>query len=334
MVSNFVENALKKLGIDQTTAWLFAVVLSLSLFGGIYLFLSSIAKDSSTSMMEYLDHQEAEGGSQESLSEPESTDAPADKTGHSDGATSESKQGAPDDDSVPLANTVGLPQWSYKGNTGPEHWGGLSDDFLDCKVGRNQSPVDINNPLPDRALEPINFAYEETYTTLRNDGTTIKANYGAGSELTFEGDSYQLLEFHFHSPSEHSVNGIPFDLELHLSHQNKDGKLLALGVFFEEGPKPHMEIYDLWKKLPVHSGDESKHFRMNAINLLPKSRQYYTYTGSMTIPPCSEGVTWILMKKAVRISSTQVDQFLRAFRHNSRPVQSIHHRTIKASSFN
>ena len=99
MVSNFVENALKKLGIDQTTAWLFAVVLSLSLFGGIYLFLSSIAKDSSTSMMEYLDHQEAEGGSQESLSEPESTDAPADKTGHSDGATSESKQGAPDDDS-------------------------------------------------------------------------------------------------------------------------------------------------------------------------------------------------------------------------------------------
>lgn len=325
---------MKKLGIDQTTAWLFAVILSLSMFGGIYLFLSSIAKNSSTSMMEYLDHQEAEGAGNRPDASDSDDPAPSDNPERMNPMSKPDSEEQADGEVLKPSDNMSLAQWNYKGNTGPEHWGSLSDEYLDCKVGRNQSPVDINSPLPDRSLQPVEFSYEETYTTLRNDGTTIKAVYGAGSELIFEGISYQLLEFHFHSPSEHTVNGIPFDLEMHLTHQNSDGKLLALSVFFEEGTKPHMEIYDLWKKLPVHSGDESKHFRFNVIHLLPKARQYYTYTGSMTIPPCSEGVTWILMKKAVRISSTQVDQFLRAFRHNSRPVQSIHHRTIKASSFN
>ena len=321
------EFLVKKLGMDQAMAWLFSIFLSASLFGGLFFLVSRIARDPLETMTEHLDQHKDGGGLQ--FDKPRSGQSDNGGQARSGGDSLVASGGSERSD----GSGEGFVEWGYKGVIGPEFWGGLADKYLDCRIGQQQSPVDLNNPVVDRSLPPLGFRYEEADITLKNTGQMILASWPSGrSDLAFNGKAYNLVEISFHGPSEHTVDGIPYDLEMHLRHTNADGSSLILGVFFEEGPAYLKSLEKLWESLPVKAGGKGDRVHLNLHELLPENRSYYAYMGSMTIPPCREGVQWIILRQPLKISSSQVDQFIRAYRHNARTLQGIHHRTIKVSA--
>ena len=221
--------------------------------------------------------------------------------------------------------------WSYEGNTGPAHWGDLSDEFKTCKLGKKQSPIDISST--ERApLTPIEFHYKSAPLRIINNGHSIQVNYEEGSYVKIDGKRYNLLQFHFHAPSEHTVNGKHFDMEAHLVHKSDDGKLAVIGVFMKEGAKNSF-IQTLWDNIPHKVGEEKsvEHVKINAQDLLPASKKYYKYSGSLTTPPCTEGVDWNIMVAPIEVSKDQIDKFRTFYKMNARPTQPLHGRVIKES---
>lgn len=216
--------------------------------------------------------------------------------------------------------------WGYEGEAGPEHWGALKKEFQLCAVGQSQSPVNISkailNPGP-----PLEFNYKKTPLNVVNNGHTIQANYNSGSYLRIGDETFQLLQFHFHTPSEHPVLKKPFDMEMHLVHINEKNQLAVVAVLIEISAT-NPDFNTLWEHLPskinhpINKGDVS----INALNLLPESRDYFYYSGSLTTPPCSEGVQWYILNKAIAISKEQVSQFQELIAFNSRPVQPMYER--------
>jgi len=232
------------------------------------------------------------------------------------------------------ANTYaaeGQAQWSYDGATGPAKWGDLAAEFTACKSGKNQSPIDINDTKPVK-LTGIKFNYKPTTVDVINNGHTIQVNYAKGSSIDFGGKNYKLLQFHFHSPSEHTVKGKPFDMVAHLVHQADDGQLGVIGVLLKQGKNNNPAIESVWKHLPTKVGEHNKiNSTLNAIDLLPTSKRYYNYSGSLTTPPCSEGVNWIVMQTPVEVSVDQIVSFRNAIALSTRPVQTLNGRTVHSS---
>jgi len=219
--------------------------------------------------------------------------------------------------------------WGYTGETGPEHWGDLSPDYAACKEGRSQSPVDLTG-MVDVELPAIEFAYGPVPLEVLNNGHTIQANYASGSRISVAGKTYDLLQFHFHSPSENTINGKSFPLEAHLVHKAADGQLAVIGVMFEEGAG-NAVLEKVWKVMPAKEGsveraaDES----VSVMELLPASKDYYAFDGSLTTPPCTEGVKWMVLKQPVSVSAEQVQHFLHTLHgSNNRPVQPLHGRVV------
>lgn len=220
--------------------------------------------------------------------------------------------------------------WGYEGDAGPEHWGHLSHDFEACGKGRSQSPIDITG-AQDANIDAIRFEYKPTQVDIINNGHTIQLNYEPGSSVTIRGKKYSLLQLHFHTPSEHKIDGSPYPMEAHLVHKSDDGELAVVGVMMEKGEKNRF-IQVLWNNLPSGPGEKSKaSIKVNAIDFLPADRSYYHYTGSLTTPPCSEGVNWNVLQAAVEVSDEQVEKFASFFPSNARPTQSTHGRGIQAS---
>ncbi len=221
-------------------------------------------------------------------------------------------------------------KWGYKGDIGPDKWGDLSPKYKLCKTGKEQSPIDIRN-TKKADLPKINFNYQKTKLNVVNNGHTIKVKYDKGSYIKYEDRRCDLLQFHFHTPSEHLINGRAFPMEVHFVHKCDDGNLLVIGVMMRQG-KENPVIEDIWNVMPKKAGKTvESDLRINAKDLLPKNRAYYTYPGSLTTPPCSEGVTWIVMKEGIEVSQEQIDEFRKLYDMNSRPVQPINDRTIKES---
>lgn len=224
----------------------------------------------------------------------------------------------------------GKAQWGYGGHEGPEHWGDLSHDYATCKTGKNQSPININSNTAAK-LADIKFSYQATPIDVVNNGHTIQVNYAKGSMLNVGGKAYNLLQFHFHSPSEHEVNGKPYDMVAHLVHQAADGQLGVIGVLMKVG-KANPVIGSIWSHMPKKAGENNKmEATVNVADLLPGNHSYYNYSGSLTTPPCSEGVNWMVMQIPVEVSSEQVAAFTGIFAKSVRPVQAVNDRTIHAS---
>jgi carbonic anhydrase len=219
-------------------------------------------------------------------------------------------------------------QWGYSGEIGPEHWGELSDKYEMCAKGKNQSPIDLAD-FTDADLPPIEFSYSSDAKEIVNNGHSVQANYAAGSSISVDGHEYSLLQFHFHSPSENHIKGKSFPMEGHLVHADKDKNLAVVAVMFEEG-KASGAMADLWEQMPSKAGDKATlSSSVNALTLLPENRDYYSFNGSLTTPPCSEGVKWMVMKQPVSVSNDQVEAFKRVMGHpNNRPVQPVNARAI------
>jgi carbonic anhydrase len=239
-------------------------------------------------------------------------------------STSEAKGGGGHADKSHAA-----PHWSYGGKDGPSHWGDLSHDYSACKKGKKQSPINITK-AKSGSLEAITFNYKTSKLDIVNNGHTVQANYDYGSSITVGTKSYNLLQFHFHGPSEHTVEGKHASMEMHLVHKSKDGALAVVGVMINEGS--HNSDFDnAWNNLPAHAGDHKDvGVVMKAVEMLPKSRKYTTYSGSLTTPPCTEEVTWLVLNEPIEMSKAQIEAFSKIIHANNRPVQPLNKRSLKA----
>jgi carbonic anhydrase len=216
--------------------------------------------------------------------------------------------------------------WSYSGEDGPQQWGDLSADYLMCSQGRNQSPIDLTGGI-DANLEELILDYPNRGIVDEvNNGHTIQENLKPGNFITIQGQQYEARQFHFHSPSEHRINGKSYPLEIHVVHTNQEDQIAVLGIMFEEGKENSML-------------DQLNSFRPAGLepytgpvdyNLLITSRdKYYSYNGSLTTPPCSEGVRWVVLKNPVTASGEQIDRFYDAMgADTNRPIQPRNARTI------
>lgn len=218
--------------------------------------------------------------------------------------------------------------WSYSGEVGPDRWGALDPAFSACAKGKNQSPVNLTGFI-DADLPPITFDYHSAAGEIVNNGHTIQANYQDGSSITVNGQRFSLKQFHFHSPSENTVDGESFPLEAHLVHADAQGNLAVIAVLFREG-KANPALETLWQSMP-HDEGETRELPtpVSANGILPRSKDYYRFDGSLTTPPCTEGVEWLVMKSPMSASTEQIHQFTRTLHHpNNRPVQPLNARLV------
>jgi len=219
------------------------------------------------------------------------------------------------------------PHWGYDGKAGPPMWGTLDPAWATCQTGTAQSPIDIE-PKAGSA-SPITFRYTPTAATIIDNGHTLQVNLAPGSLIEIDGQPYALKQFHFHAPSEHTIAGEHYPLEVHLVHQDAAGKLAVVGVLYDAGAdsKP---LAAIWSKWPRKVGVEDKLRKpFDPAQLLPATRTVFRYTGSLTTPPCTEGVVWNVMRRTLSDGKPNLDAFGRHYPHNARDVQAQNERKIE-----
>lgn len=220
------------------------------------------------------------------------------------------------------------PAWSYEGEGAPEHWGNLSAEFSQCKTGANQSPINITAALKTHQ-EPLKFQFTDVALSEVNNGHTVQVNDNGGDILTLDNDKFTLQQFHFHTPSENTIEGKSFPLEAHFVHKNAQGETAVVAVMFEKGAT-NPELQKLWQQMPAKAGQETNVAqKINLRGLFPADLGYYRFSGSLTTPPCTEGVRWLVLKQPMSVSEQQVKQFADVMHHpNNRPVQPTHGRVV------
>ncbi|MDE0556697.1 MAG: carbonic anhydrase family protein [Candidatus Poribacteria bacterium] len=218
--------------------------------------------------------------------------------------------------------------WGYEAENGPDAWARLSPEYGLCNTGICQSPIDLVNPTP-RELSTIIFNYQSTSLNIQNTGNTITVAYQQGSWIEVDGTKYHLLEFHFHAPSEHTLAGDLSDMEMHLVHKSEDGTLAVIGVLIKSG-RINTAFNPFWEYLPSTIGEskQNKDVILNAYDLLPNRKHTYRYIGSLTTPPCSEGVKWFVLTTPIEMSHSQVAAFKSIMSGNNRPLQPLNGREL------
>jgi carbonic anhydrase len=230
-----------------------------------------------------------------------------------------------------LAQEHAGPHWGYTGAADPDHWGALDKAFAACQQGHHQSPIDIRAAKP-ADLPPIQFAYRATPLHIVNNGHTIQVNYAPGSFITVGATRYELKQFHFHHPSEERIDGRGFAMVAHLVHAAADGHLAVVAVLLDPG-NANALIARLWQHLPSSEGPEQQfeEVLVDVSGLLPPERGYYTYSGSLTTPPCTEDVTWFVLRSPASISQRQADAFAMLYPADARPTQPLNGRDVLVS---
>jgi carbonic anhydrase len=232
------------------------------------------------------------------------------------------------------ARAEGEHHWSYNGSTGPAKWSKLESDYTVCGLGHLQSPIDIHDADAKKSdLPAIAFDYKPSPLRIIDNGHTVQVDYALGSSITVQGKQYQLVQFHFHRPSEEKINGKSADMVAHLVHKDPDGNLAVVAVLLKTGAANNL-IATLWKNVPKEKGKEHDvpGVEVNAADLLPADKSaYYTFTGSLTTPPCSEGVTWFVLKAPTSISKAEIERFAHLYPKNARPTQPLNGREIRVS---
>ncbi len=225
------------------------------------------------------------------------------------------------------ADPAHAPHWAYTGPAGPQTWGGLQPGFQLCAKGQRQSPIDIQGGLPVD-LEPVQFHYKASRFAVVDNGHTVQANLAGGNFIEVGGRRFELKQFHFHRPSEERIDGRQFEMSLHLVHKDEQGRLAVVALLLDRGV-PHPAVQQVWNNLPLEQQQEqSGRTPLELAALLPSDPSYYTYMGSLTTPPCSEGVQWIVMRQPVSVSAAQIEIFVRLYPMNARPIQQVAGRRI------
>jgi carbonic anhydrase len=223
--------------------------------------------------------------------------------------------------------------WSYLGKNGPLNWGRLDPAYRACSQGHQQAPIDIRGAHLNKGLAPLEFHYLSGPMTVENTGNLIVVHVNPGSTMSADGVKYELQEITIHRPGETAVKGKLVDLDVELQHKSADGKIAIVEVRFAlERGEPNAVMAALWPHLPTAAGAAEKVAGpINAGGFLPADRGYWTFMGSLTTPPCTEGVRWFVMEQPLSVSREQVRQFSGMFRLSSRPLQDTHGRKIEAN---
>ncbi|WP_121454898.1 carbonic anhydrase [Acidovorax sp. 106] len=221
--------------------------------------------------------------------------------------------------------------WAYQGHGGPKHWGELESSFEACARGSAQSPVDIRNPVK-ADLPALDFQYAAAAPTLVNNGHTVQVNLPAGNNLVVDGKKLELLQFHFHTPSEEAVAGKHAAMVAHFVHKDEDGKLGVVAVLIQPG-----KTNPAWAPIFAHLPRVGEQVTVDGLSLdlpalLPAKKGYYSFEGSLTTPPCSEGVKWMVLKEPVKLSPQQIKAFRQIYNANARPLQPLNGRVVKESN--
>jgi carbonic anhydrase len=221
--------------------------------------------------------------------------------------------------------------WSYEGELGPANWSRINVDWAKCGMGNRQSPIDLRDGIKVN-LEQIGFDYHPSSFNEVNNGHTIQVTVGGGNFITVGNQTYELQQFHFHRPSEEKINGKGTEMVMHLVHKSAEGKFAIVAVLLERG-QPHNLMQTIWDNLPLEKQEVvSPSIVIDPKDALPEKREYFTYMGSMSEPPCSEGVLWLVFKQPRQASPAQMALFSRLYPLNARPVQSTAGRMIKESN--
>lgn len=232
-----------------------------------------------------------------------------------------------------LAGSAHAAHFGYEGAEAPEFWGDLSPDYAVCKTGKFQSPIDITNAIAARKHRKTYFYYGGEADSIVNNGHTIQLSFRPANVMLFEGKQYKLLQVHFHTPSEYTVNGRHYPMVAHLVHQRDDGQVLVVAVMFKEGwPNPVIE--KIWRHAPEQAGPPDAKvagMRFNVAQFVRGFRSYYRLAGSLTTPPCTEGVMWLVGKNPITASRAQIQRFTAIIGKNNRPVQPANGRPVLLS---
>jgi carbonic anhydrase len=225
------------------------------------------------------------------------------------------------------------PHWSYNGATGPTHWKSMETEFEACGIGREQSPIDIRTSSAQKTdLPAIRFDYRPGPLKIIDNGHTVQVNVAPGSTIDVGGRRFELVQFHFHRPSEEAIDGKHQDMVAHLVHKDAEGKLGVVAVLLKSGAV-NPAVASLWSNLPSRKEVEVAvpGVTIDPAELLPADRAYYTFAGSLTTPPCSEGVAWFVLKNPTTLSPGEIERFARLYPMNARPVQPLNGRVVRAS---
>jgi carbonic anhydrase len=221
--------------------------------------------------------------------------------------------------------------WDYTGPAGPQTWGGLKPEFSLCGSGQRQSPIDIRGGL-SVDLEPVRFDYQSSRFSVIDNGHTVQANMAPGNAIEIGGNRFELQQFHFHRPSEERIDGRQFEMSVHLVHKDTMGKLAVVTLLLDKGPA-QPAVQKVWNNLPLEKNqDVPARVALDLNELLPTDQRYYTYMGSLTTPPCTEGVQWVVMRQPVTVAPEQIELFARIYPMNARPVQQAAGRRIMQSN--
>ncbi|NJN38669.1 MAG: carbonic anhydrase family protein [Acaryochloridaceae cyanobacterium CSU_3_4] len=221
-------------------------------------------------------------------------------------------------------------QWGYEGVTDPSHWADLEADFALCSTGQSQSPINLRSEAAIAHNETLNIDYHPSPFNAVNTGRTLQMNYASGSQISLDNENYKLVQFHFHAPSEHLIESKASEMELHLVHKNANNQLAVIGIMIEPG-SPNETLEELWDHIPTMGTKQSLDLPVDASQLLPDDLSFYHYQGSLTTPPCSESVNWVVMKHPIQASSPQIETFKSYFHTNARPLQALHDRAVQFS---
>lgn len=219
-----------------------------------------------------------------------------------------------------------LPPWSYTGQNGPEAWGDLQPKFQACSTGMEQSPINLTGPIRTE-FSPPQIYWKDTKGEVVNNGHTIVVNVPSGSTITLDGRVYEMLQFHFHHPSEHLLDGRAEEMEAHFVHRSAEGDLAVVGVFIREG-RENVALKPVWDVMPQSEEAASGVAPISPAALLPIERTMFRYAGSLTTPPCTEIVSWIAYRTPIEASATQIAAFTKLFPVSSRPIQPLNRRFL------
>ncbi|MBW4647461.1 MAG: carbonic anhydrase [Kastovskya adunca ATA6-11-RM4] len=223
-------------------------------------------------------------------------------------------------------------EWGYIGAEGPENWSSLSSTYSACRAGLQQSPINLQGAI-EAELPDVEISYNSVPLKIINNGQTIQVNTVPGNRLIINGEEYELLQFHFHHPSEHTVEGEAYPMEAHFVHQNRKGELAVLGVLLKEGAE-NQALMPVWAAIPQQKSPEKSisGTQIDLAQMLPVERDSFRYFGSLTTPPCSEIVRWIVLEQPVEVSTAQIEKFSKLFPLNARPIQPLNRRYLLRSS--
>ena len=217
--------------------------------------------------------------------------------------------------------------WSYNEDEGPKEWASLDEKYAMCAEGLNQSPINITNVV-DANLSALLFEGDSKANSFSNNGHSIELSFSSANTFHADGKKYYLKQIHFHTPSENQVDGKSYPMEAHLVHASSTGQLAVVAVLFEEGSENNV-LNKLLRNLPENEGDRNElKSEVLGYEILPTSKEYYKFNGSLTTPPCTEGVKWFVLRTPVQLSTNQLNDFMEVMPTNNRPIQDINARTI------